>query len=86
MFDYGPDANYQIYGQIDPPLLPLKDYNVPTVLLSGDIDHLSDPGDVSWLSEQLGDKVVFQKVYHLNHLAFCDANDMTFFEDAITQL
>jgi len=67
--------------------VPLEDYNIPTVLLSGDIDPLATPKDVAWLSEQLGDKVVFQKEYHLTHEAFVLANDMSFFTvDAVQQL
>ena len=67
--------------------MPLENYDVPTVLMSGDIDQLAAPADVAWLSEQLGDKVVFQKEYHLNHIAFSDANDMSFFSvDAVAQL
>ena len=59
MYDYGHDMNLEIYGTEDPPLVPLENYDVPTVLLSGDRDGLADPTDVAWLSEQLGDKVVF---------------------------
>jgi len=57
------------------------------VLLSGDVDELATPKDVLWLSEQIFDKVVFQKQYHLNHVGFVDANDMSFFTvDAVAQL
>lgn len=48
---------------------------------------MATPEDVAWLSETLGDKVVFQKQYHLNHVGFVDANDMSFFTvDAVAQL
>ena len=68
--------------------MPLENYpDIPTVLLSGDVDKLSTPADVAWLSEQLGDKVVFQKEYHLDHGGFVLANDMSFFSvDALEQL
>ena len=67
--------------------MPFSDYSIPTVLLSGDIDNLAVPEDVAWLSEQLGDNVVFEKQYHLNHVGFIDANDMSFFSvDAVAQL
>ena len=59
LYDYGAEKNMEVYGQADAPLVPLEDYDIPTVLLSGDLDQLSVPGDVAWLSEQLGDKVVF---------------------------
>ena len=84
LYDYGPETNLEIYGTETPPPVPLEDYKVPTVLLSGDLDQLATPEDVAWLSEQLGDNVVFEKQYHLNHVAFADALDMSFFsEDAV---
>lgn len=58
-YDYGPIKNKQVYGQADVPLVPIEKYNIPTVLLSGDIDGLATPADVAWLSQILGDKVVF---------------------------
>ena len=77
----------EIYGTKDPPEVPLKDYDIPTVLLSGTNDKFAPPEDVAWLSEQLGDKVVFQKEYHINHMGFAIANDMSFFSvDAVAQL
>ena len=68
--------------------MPLENYpDVPTVLLSGDVDKLATPLDVAWLSGQLGEKVVFEKEYHLDHGGFVLANDMSFFsEDALAQL
>ena len=87
MYDYGHNENKKIYGQRDPPLVPIENYNVPTVLLSGDLDKLADPTDVAWISEKLGDKVVFQKEYHNDHFTFAIGNDMTFFsQDAVDQL
>jgi len=67
--------------------VPLEDYNVPTVLLSGSLDKLADPVDVEWLSNTLGDKVVFQQQYHNDHFTFALGKDMTFFsQDAVDQL
>ena len=87
MYDYGKDKNQQLYGQDQPPLVPLENYNVPTVLLSGDLDKLGDAEDVAWLSQKLGDKVVFQKEYHNDHFTFAIGKDMTFFsKDAVDQL
>ena len=87
LYDYGAVKNMQEYGQKDAPAVPLEDYDIPTVLLSGDIDTMATPTDVAWLSQTLGDKVVFQKEYHLNHVGFVDANDMSFFTvDAVAQL
>ena len=86
-YDYGPIENRQVYGQADVPLVPIENYNIPTVLLSGDIDGLATPADVAWLSGALGDKVVFQQQYHMDHFTFAIGKDMTFFsQDAVDQL
>jgi hypothetical protein len=51
------------------------------------MDGLADPEDVAWLSEQLGDNVVFEKQYHADHTTFVLGKDMTFFSvDAVNQL
>ena len=86
-YDYGRIKNQKVYGQADPPMVPLENYNVPTLLLSGELDKLSDPEDVAWLSQQLGDKVVFQKQYHNDHFTFAIGKDMSFFSvDAVEWL
>ena len=55
--------------------------------MSGDLDSLAVPLDVEWITEQLGENVVFHKEYHLNHGAFCLAVDMSFFSvDAVNLL
>jgi len=51
LYDYGKEKNNELYFQDTPPLVPLENFNVPTVLLSGDVDGLGDPEDVAWLSE-----------------------------------
>ena len=51
LYDYGHDHNLEIYGTETPPLVPLENYSVPTVLLSGNRDELADPEDVAWLSD-----------------------------------
>ena len=87
LYDYGANENMKIYGSELAPLVPIEDYSVPTVLLSGDVDPLADSIDVEWIKEQLADNVVFAKQYHLNHTGFVMANDMTFFSvDAVAQL
>ena len=87
LYDYGKRKNKEIYGTEEPPLVPIQDYKVPTVLLSGDRDKLADPTDVAWLSEQLGDNVVFEKQYPADHTTFVVAKDMSFFSvDAVAQL
>ena len=41
--------------------MPINDYNIPTAMMSGDLDVLAVPIDVEWITETLGDKVVFHK-------------------------
>ena len=68
-------------------MVPLDAYNIPTMFQSGSRDKFAPPLDVAWLAEQLGDKIVFNKEYDLNHLGFSIANDMSFFSvDAVAQL
>ena len=79
LYDYGKVKNRQVYGSTEPPLIPFDDYDIPTVLLSGSLDNLAAPQDVAWISERLGDKVVFQKQYLLDHFSFVLAKDMSYF-------
>ena len=41
--------NMKIYGSKLAPLVPVENYKVPTVLMSGDKDPLADPIDVNWI-------------------------------------
>ena len=87
LYDYGKSENKKVYGTDEPPLVPIENYNIPTAMFSGDLDVLAVPKDVEWITQILGDKVVFQKQYHLNHAAFCIAKDMSFFSnDAVNLL
>ena len=61
LYDYGSRKNKQIYGTAEAPLVPIENLDIPVALFSGDLDHLADPLDVAFISQQLGDKVVFQK-------------------------
>merc|ERR1712060_589941 len=84
LYDYGKRQNNKIYGTDDAPLVPIEDLSIPVALFSGDLDRLADPLDVEFISTKLGDKVVFQKEYHLDHFSFAIAKDMSFFDDAVT--
>lgn len=50
------------------------------------MDGLATPEDVAWLSEQLGDRVVFQKQYHKDHFTFILGKDMSFFSEEVVDL
>ena len=84
LYDYGTIKNKKLYGQKEPPVVPLDAYNIPTMFQSGSRDKFAPPEDVAWLTEQLGDNIVFNKEYDLNHMGFVIANDMSFFSvDAV---
>ena len=60
LYDYGDFAtNMYKYGSQEAPLVPIDDIKVPIALISGDVDNLARPSDVAWLSQRLGDKVIF---------------------------
>ena len=86
LYDYGKRKNKEIYGTEEAPLVPIEDLDIPVGLFSGDLDRLADPEDVAFISEKLGDKVVFQKQYHLDHFSFALAEDMSYFQDVISLL
>lgn len=86
-YDFGKRENKKIYGEKEPPLIPLENISIPIALFSGSLDALAAPGNVAWLSEQLGDKVVFQQEYLLDHFSFAIARDMSWFrEDVVAVL
>ena len=66
--------------------MPLEDISIPVALFSGSIDSCSTPGDVAWLSNKLGDKVVFQKEYLLEHWSFSVALDMSWFSGDVVNV
>ena len=87
LYDYGRLDNKKIYGTYEPPLVPLQNIQIPVALFSGSLDGLADPTDVANLSAALGDKVVFQQEYELDHFSFAIAKDMTWFStDAVNLL
>ena len=83
LYDYGRVKNNQIYGQKYAPLVPIENLDIPVALFSGSQDTVGDPEDVAFISAKLGDKVVYQKEYYLNHYSFVLAKDMSWFEDVI---
>ena len=55
--------------------------------MSGALDHMAPPADVSWIADQLGDNIVFNKQYNNDHFTFALGKDMTFFSvDAVDLL
>lgn len=85
MYDYGKEMNKVIYGTEEPKEYDLKTiHDFPIALFSGLEDRLAHPNDVTWLSNQLGDNVVYQKAYpYMGHHTFQMAEDMSWFNDVI---
>ena len=49
LYDYG-EKNVENYGKDEVPLVPIEDYNIPTAMMSGDLDQLAVPIDVNWIT------------------------------------
>jgi pimeloyl-ACP methyl ester carboxylesterase len=84
-YDYGTAGNLQHYGQTTPPVYAFSNYpkNLPTVLVSGGIDGLADPSDVSKILAQVpsgSDIVVINRedYGHLDPLLGWDAYQLTY--------
>lgn len=82
MFDYGTECkgfwgesmrcNQEMYGQSDPPIYSFKNYSVPTALISGGRDLLSDVDDVKALTYSLPPDILVhsQQIEDYEHLDF----------------
>lgn len=81
-FDWGSDKNQEIYGHPWAPAYDLsKIVDFPIALFAGDLDELGDLTDVDWLNSVLApqNSVVFYNTYHLGHMSFMIAKDMSWF-------
>ena len=85
-FDHGKEENMKRYGQESPPDYDLSVIDYPIGIFSGDSDLMADPKDVKWTAEQLNHTLVFNQEYHLGHLSFAMAKDMTFFTKDVMDL
>ncbi|XP_063923589.1 lipase member J-like isoform X2 [Zophobas morio] len=73
MYDYGEKENLKIYGQKIPPLYPLQNITVPTLLVSSYNDTLVSLKDCENLYQQLSPKAKVHghwKISGLNHLDY----------------
>lgn len=84
-FDYGKEANYYIYGNVQPSDYDLSKINgMKIALIAGVTDKLSNPKDVLWLKEQLGKNVVyFNEFDKMGHLTFLIGNNSDWFLDVV---
>ena len=75
------------YGAAQPPIIPFQDISVPTALFSGFLDNLAPIPEVNWIADQMGDMIVFNKQWDIDHFSFVLGNDMSFFSvDAVNLL
>ena len=80
-FDYGKSENMKRYGSEIPPEFNLKSIKVPIAKFTGDSDELGDVEDNKWLSEQISQVLVFDKIYKYGHLTFFIGKDMCYLDD-----
>lgn len=80
-FDYGKEKNKEKYGQDSPPDFPLQNIKVPVAKMTGQSDELGDLEDNQWLSDQLRNVLVLDKVYNYGHLTFFIGKEMSYLPD-----
>lgn len=86
-YDMGsPQQNMWKYNQTSPPDYDLSLLDFPVAVFSGDTDRLADPKDVAWTVEQIKHTMVFNKEYHMGHLTFAVAKNMTYWNDDLMPL
>ena len=84
-YDYGKDKNMEVYMQEQPIEYDLKMVkNFPIMMLYGEQDRLANPSDVEWLIEELGENVIFKKMYEdMGHTTFQMSLDISWFDDIV---
>ena len=88
-FDYGKENNIKTYGQPEPPIYDLKGNSgdIPTCLIYGTEDKISNQKDTEWIRDQLGDNCIMCKgVEFVGHSGFIMANDMKWFDEIIEMM
>lgn len=82
---YDKAVNLQKYGSEEPfdyDLRKVKEF--PIVILYGKQDRLASEMDVEWLLDELGQNVIFRKMYEeMGHTTFMMSRDISWFEDII---
>jgi pimeloyl-ACP methyl ester carboxylesterase len=84
-YDEGPELNKKIYGDDFPKEYNLRNINeFPIIIVNGKLDRLSNPKDVEWLVEELGENVVYKRIYDdMGHASFMMSNEIKWFYDII---
>lgn len=84
-YDYGKDKNLEKYGLEEPyeyNLKKVKDF--PIAILYGKQDRLASANDVEWLLDELGDNIIYRKMYEeMGHTTFQMSIDISWFDDII---
>lgn len=77
-YDFGDIKNLETYGSIHPPAYNLGLLDFPIAIFHGDGDKLASPKDVAWTAQQLSKSLIFNHQYHLGHMSFAIAKDMSY--------
>ena len=87
-YDWGVSKNREVYGVGIAPDYDLRAFkDLPVALLYGDTDELADAQDVQWLIGQLPERSLkFAREYHLGHMSFHIAKDMSHMQDVVALL
>ena len=75
-----------IYGQPDPPEIPIENINVPVGLVRGTRDPDVTETGVAKLMDKLGDNMVMLKVIDGDHWSISIGQDMSFFSEDVVDL
>jgi lysosomal acid lipase/cholesteryl ester hydrolase len=84
-YDYGKEANYNIYHQRNPKeydLSVIKD--IPIMLITGDKDKLATIDDVRWLYNELKSNVIYFNIEsNMGHLSFICGKDISWLKEPL---
>merc|ERR1711957_117587 len=76
-FDYGVEQNLETYGSEQAPIIPVNEIDgIKIAMMIGDSDLLGNVEDNVWLRKQLGDNVLFYKVYDFGNSSFYIAKEI----------
>ena len=78
--------NLRLYGQKEPPTIPIEDINIPVAIWNGTRDTSVPPADVDLLVEALGDNCVSRKEIDGDHLTFPMGKDMSWFQNDVVDI
>lgn len=86
-FDYGRNTNLHLYHSSDAPQFLLEKITVPTLLIYGTYDRLSNEDDIDSIHSRMIDVVIGVKKFDsLGHLSYSCGKDFTWFNSVLDAL